>query len=122
MHFVPKAVFALVVAAGVGAAGLAANAQPAQAATFVSAGIGISLGGGYAPPPRYHWYSWRDAGGWHRRWVAYGWRPPVAYARPVYFRPAPVVYAHPVSWYHDDGRRDRDWHRDHDLHHDHDWR
>ncbi len=110
MTFLPKAVFGLLVAAGLATAGVAANAQPAQAAVFVAGGVGISFGGGYAPP-RYHWYRWHDGYGWHRRWVAYGWSPQAPYARPVYFQSVPVVYGRPEGGYRD--WHDRDWHRDH---------
>jgi len=69
---------------------VATSAKPAEAGVVVSVGIG----GGY------HWASWRDGYGWHRRWVPLGWAPPVVYGGPAFYAPArfypgPIVYGHP---------------------------
>jgi hypothetical protein len=93
----PKIAFAVTLALGVATAAVAASAQPAQAGVFVAAGFG----GGYAPG--YHWHRWHDGAGWHRRWVRWGWAPPVAVA-PAYFAPRfypehPGPYGYPHHWY-----------------------
>ncbi len=127
MNIISKTVLSLMLASGVATAAVATSAQPAQAATFISAGggisagVGVSIGAGFHTAgyyaPRYHWYRWHDGFGWHRRWVPLSWVAPIAYGPPpaafypvryerVRYYPVQVFYGRPGYWHDHWG-----WHR-----------